>query len=486
MTDQDNHDGKGPEDETMDFASMLDEYDSGISRDLNVGDPVEGRIISIGSSRIYVDTGTKSDGVVEKSELLDENNELPFSTGDPIKLYVVSVNESEIILSKAISGAGMAAMIEDAYRGRTPVEGRVTGVVKGGFTVDIMGKRAFCPVSQMDVIYVETQEDYVNQTFHFLITRYEDNGRNIVVSRRELLAEQIEQERRAFLSTLSQGDVIEGTVTRLMPFGAFVELVPGMEGMIHVSELSWSRVEKPEEVVKKGDRVKVKVLAIEPGKEKAVPKIGLSIRQLSSDPWDDLESTVKPGEQMSGKVVRIAPFGAFVEVAHGLEGLVHISEMSHTRRVVKVDDVVKPGDIVQVVVKAVDQDRKRISLSIKDALGDPWVGANVRYAAGSVVKGTLEKRENFGMFISLEPGITGLLPSSVLSASDKAPEYSAAKPGDSIEVTVTAVDEENRRISLAPSGDAGKDDWSSYAGSGSAPMGTMASVLKEALKKEKK
>lgn len=481
------NDGKNtgePENGDIDFASMLDEYDSGKARDLNVGDPIEGAIISIGKDSVYVDTGTKTDGVVAKAELLDDDGAFTRKVGDRVKLYVVSVNEGEVLLSKALSGAGQASLILDAFRGRTPVEGKVTQVIKGGFSVDIMGKRAFCPVSQMDVKYVETPEDYLNQTHHFRVTRYEEGGRNIVVSRRDLLNEQIEEERKTFMAAVTPGAVVEGTVSKLMPFGAFVTLAPGVEGMIHVSELSWSRVEKPEEVVQAGDPVKVKVLKIEnAGKKGGAPRLSLSIRQMSGDPWDDLDNRVKPGDQMPGKVVRLAPFGAFVEVGYGLEGLVHLSEMSHTRRVVKADEVVKTGDIVQVVVKAVDPDKKRISLSIKDALGDPWTGASVRYVQGGTATVTLEKKENFGLLMNLEPGITGLLPSSVMAGSANASEYERLKPGDTAVVVIASVDEENRRISLAPAGDESSGNWAEYSGSTGRAMGTMEAVFREALKK---
>lgn len=485
MTDPYNEDESGNNDE-LDFAKMLDDYDVGVARDLNIGDPVEGRIISIGASSVYIDTGTKSDGVVDKVELLDENGEFHYKAGDRVKLYVVSVNESEVLLSKALSGVDKASMLDEAFHSKTPVEGKVAGVIKGGFSVDVMGKRAFCPVSQMDVKYVETPEDYLGEVHHFRITRYEEGGRNVVVSRRDLLNEQIEETRNAFLKTVTPGAVIQGTVSKLMPFGAFVELIPGVEGMVHISELSWSRVEKTEEAVRKGEVVTVKLLKVEFKEGGDAPKISLSIKQASGNPWDSLEQTVKEGDQLTGKVIRLAPFGAFVEIAPGIEGLVHLSEMSHTRRVLKADDVVSQGESVQVVVKAVDLSSKRISLSIKDALGDPWNGVFVRYEKGMPVEGTLEKKEKFGLFIMLEPGVIGLMPSSVIANASGSSEYEMKKPGDKVRAVISQVDEEKRRISLAPVGDANDDHWESYAKPENKPMGTMESVLMEALKKQNK
>ncbi|WP_022664544.1 30S ribosomal protein S1 [Desulfospira joergensenii] len=469
----------------MSFEELFESYDEKINRDLKEGDMVEGRIISVGKTRVYVDTGTKSDGVVDKLELLDENGEFPYQPGDEVKLYVVSMSESEIILSKAISGAGKAAMIQDAFQAGTPVEGKVTGVVKGGFSVDLLGKRAFCPVSQMDVRYVEEGEAYLGQSHHFLITKYEERGRNIVVSRKELLLEKIREDQEAFLAKVSQGDTVPGTVTKLMSYGAFIELIPGLEGMAHISELSWSRVEKPEEILRAGDSVMVKLLKIET-REKGAPKISLSIKQTSDNPWDRMEESFTVGDQVSGKVVRLAPFGAFVEIAPGVDGLVHISEMSHTRRVLRPEDAVEQGETVQVVIKAIDMDSKRVSLSIKDALGDPWTGAGVKYVPGTVMEGQIEKREQFGLFINLEPGITGLMPLSSIKNSASAKEYDKLKPGDPVQILVQEVDEEKRRMTLVPPDQKDPDNWKQFVKTEKArPMGTLESVLREAMKKNK-
>lgn len=478
--------GNDPEDmDEMSFEELFNSYDAKIGQELKQGDMVEGKIISIGKSSVYIDTGTKSDGVVDKIELLDENGELPFQANDILKLYVVSLSESEVILSKAISGAGKVTMLEDAARNQTPVEGKVTGVIKGGFDVDILGKRAFCPVSQMDVRYVENPEDYVGQTHHFLISRFEEKGRNIVVSRRDLLNEQIKEEQKLFLAKVSEGDIVQGCVTKLMPFGAFIEVAPGVEGMAHISELSWSRVEKADEIVQAGDMVTVKLLKIET-REGDTPKISLSIKQVDANPWDNMGSAFKPGDQVMGKVVRLAAFGAFVELAPGVDGLVHISEMSHTKRVLRPEDVVQQGEQVQVVIKAIDQDSKRISLSIKDGLGDPWTGITTKYIPGAVVDVTLEKKETFGFFMNLEPGITGLMPISNIRNAASSSDYERLKPGDSIPVLVQAVDEDNRRITLGSPEQKESDDWKSFAPDPKKEtMGTMESLFREAMNKKK-
>jgi len=472
--------------EEMSFAELFESYDTKIGQELNQGDMVEGEIISIGSNNVYIDTGTKSDGVVGKSELLDENGEFPFKAGDKIKLYVVSLSESEIILSKALSGAGKVTMLKDASQNGIPVEGKVIGVIKGGFNVDIMGKRAFCPVSQIDVKYVEDQEDYVGQTHHFLITRFEEGGRNIVVSRRDLLNEEIKEKLKAFLEEIKEGDTVQGTVTKLMPYGAFIELIPGVEGMAHISELSWSRIEKAEELIQPGDVVNVKLLKIESTDQSDNIKISLSMKQTSSNPWDSMGSTFNVGDQVSGKVVRLASFGAFVEIAPGVDGLVHISEMSHTRRVLRPEDVVQVGDNTQVVIKSIDMDSKRISLSIKDALGDPWTGVSVRYEINSIVEGRLEKREKFGLFINLEPGVTGLMPSSKISGAANPSVFEKLKPGSSVQVMIQEVDEDKRRITLTSPDQKEGDNWKLFAGNAkSKSPGTMENLFLEAMKKKK-
>jgi len=480
-------DNNGFEDtEEPSFAELFESYDSKIGEELSDGDMVEGKIISIGEARVYVDTGTKSDGVVEKAELVDENGEFPFNVGDIVKLYVVSSSESEIILSKALSGAGKANMLKDASQSRTPVEGKVTGVIKGGFSVDILGKRAFCPVSQMDVKYVENQEDYVGESFHFLITRFEEGGRNIVVSRRDLLNEEIEEQKKLFFDKVKEGDIVPGVVTKLMSYGAFIELTPGVEGMAHISELSWSHLEKPEEVVQPGDSVNVKLLKIESSQESNTQKISLSMKQTSLNPWDSIENSFKTGDQVTGKVVRLTSFGAFVEIAPGVDGLVHISEMSHTKRVLTPEDVVQKDEMVRVVIKSIDMDSKRISLSIKDALGDPWTGVSTKYELNSIVQGILEKKAQFGLFINLEPGVTGLMPASNIKSAANSSDFEKLKPGDSVSIMIQAVDEDLRRITFTSPDQKEGDNWKQFANSKkSQSLGTMGDLFREAMEKKK-
>lgn len=481
------HDDNIEENEELSFAELFEAYEDKSGRELNQGDRVDGTIISIGDKNIYVDTGTKSDGVVEKAELVNEDGDFELKVGDPVTLYVVSISESEIILSKAISGIGKANMLKEASQNRTPVEGKIVAVIKGGLHVDIMGKRAFCPASQLDVKYVENQDDYIGKNFHFLITRFEEGGKNIVVSRRELLNIEIKERVSEFMNAYKEGDTVPGTITRLMSFGAFVELTPGLEGMVHISELSWARVENASEAVQPGDAVKVKILKIGSGEKEGTYKISLSIKQTTHSPWENMDALFQVGDQVTGKVVRLAKFGAFVELAPGVDGLVHISEMSHTRRVLRPDDVVEVGERVRVAIKSVEMESKRISLSIKDAQDDPWVGVTTKYEINNRVEGLVEKREPFGLFIQLEPGVTGLMPSSNISKAADQSSYDRLKPGDTVEVMIEALDEENRRITLTSPDQKESDDWRQFSGKDKKTTGTtMEAVFMEALKKKKK
>jgi len=461
MSDDLNNETEDNEEES--FAELFESYSFGMKDDLQIGDKLTAKIISIGKNTVFMETGTKIDGTVERAELLDDEGNMPFSEGDEIELYVVALDEHEIRLSKAISGIGGFDILNDAYKNAIPVEGKITQTCKGGFNVDLLQKRAFCPMSQIDVKYVEAPESYVGQTYEFLVTQLEENGRNIVVSRRKLLAKAMEKEKVVFFSTLKKGDILNGRVIKLMPYGAFVELIPGVEGMVHISELSWSRVEKIEEIVRPDDTVTVKVIDIADGDKKNQKKISLSMRQLGNDPWDTVSEKIRPGDKVIGKVTRCMKFGVFVEIVPGIEGLVHISEMSYVKRVIHPEDVVTPGEKVSVLVKEIDAKGRRISLSIRDAQGDPWLEVSDKFRVGQVVKGTLEKKEKFGYFVSLAPGITGLLPKSKISGAEKPALMEQLNVGDSLVVIVEEIHPRERKITLNP-GDS-KDDgaWKNFA-----------------------
>ena len=475
-----------PEEEDEDFAKLLETYDEGMNEEVQVGDKIQGEIIEIGMDSVFVSTGTKVDGVVDKKELLTEDGQFPYQKGDRLDLYVVQSTESEIRLSKAISRESGSQALYDAYKGNIPVDGKVTETCKGGFRVEIMKKKAFCPLSQMDIKYVNKPDEYVGDTYRFMITRIEEKGRNIVVSRRDFLEIDLKEARSQFLRDLAVDGVLEGTVIKLMDFGAFVELFPGIEGMIHISELSWSRIDHPKEVVKEGDAVTVKVIKIETQASRDKLKIALSLKQTEGDPWTKAAEKFKTGDMIKGKVIRCLDFGAFVEIAPGVEGLVHVSEMSYTRRVHRAQDVVQPGEMVSVTIKDIDTGKRRISLSIKDAEGDPWVEAADKYPAGKPLKGTVERKETFGLFVLLEPGVTGLLHKSKIGKAYNASELEKLKPGDDVHVMVEEVNVRERRITLAPADDSNAENWQSYTPKSSAPVGSLAEKLQQALQEKTK
>lgn len=467
--------------EEEDFATLFESYQDVANENLQVGNKVKGKIISIGQDAVFVDTGRKIDGFVDKAELLDKQGEMPYDEGDSIELYVVSMDESEIRLSRALSGIGGLDLLQDAYANEVPLQGKVTQTCKGGFNVDILHRRAFCPISQMDLKFVEATDDYVGQTFNFLITKFEENGKNIVVSRKILLQREQAKSAEQFCETLNIGSILDGCITRIVSYGAFVELAAGVDGMVHVSELSWSRIENPEEVVSVGDTITVKIIDIKAGDGPSLKKIALSVKQLESDPWNTAGDRFKIGDKITGKVTQCVKFGAFVEIAPGVEGLVHISEMSYIKRVLNPEDIVSPGQTVSVMIKKCDPDKRRISLSLRDAEGDPWLNVPEKYQAGQTLEGAIEKKENFGYFIMLEPGITGLLPKSNLNKAARPGMIEKLKEGDTVRVIIEKIDAIDRKITLRPVDLAEEGDWKTFSKDNQKSMNPLAEKLQQAL-----
>ncbi len=467
--------------EEEDFATLFESYQDVIQEDLRMGDQVTGQIISIGRDTVFVDIGRKIDGVVDKAELLDEKGQISCRESESIELYVVAVSENEIRLSKALSGIGGLHILQDAYANEVPVEGKVTQTCKGGVNVEILHRKAFCPVSQMDLEYVETTADYVGKTGRFLITQIEDGGKNIVVSRKKLLQRERAQAAREFIENLTVGSVLDGRVKRLVPYGVFVELAAGVEGMVHISELSWSRLKDPAEAVSAGEVITVKIIDIQAGATPAEKKIALSVKQLQSDPWDTADDRFAIGQKVTGKVTKCVTFGAFVEIAPGIEGLVHISEMSYIKRVLKPEDVVSSDQTVSVVIKAIDADKQRISLSLRDAEGDPWLNVPEKYRIGQRIEGAIEKKESFGYFVTLEPGVTGLLPRVNIGKAAQPAMLEKLKEGEAVTVIVERLDAADRKITLTPADLAEEGDWKSFVKDSQASMSPLAEQLQQVL-----
>lgn len=468
-----------------DFAAMLAAHGTSSGR-LQPGQKVTGTVIAVTGDSVFVDVGIKVDGIMDRKDILDAEGKESAEPGDSVEAWVIAVSPQEIRLSRSMSGSGVAAL-EEARDAGLPVDGRVTAVCKGGYSVEVLGKTAFCPGSQMDAAALGDAESLVGRSLQFLIIRVESRGRNIVVSRRALLEREREEQLDKLLESLSIGDTVEGRITRLAPFGAFLELAPAVEGMIHLSELSWSRVGAADEVLSPGDLVRAKVLAISKN-DKGQVRISLSRKQAEGDPWLDASERLKAGAVVQGKVMRLAPFGAFVEILPGIEGLVHISEMSWSKRINKPEEVLSPGESISVKIKDVNVDARRVSLSLRDAEGDPWQDAAQRFPVGSMVNGTVESRSQYGLFVTLAPGVTGLLPAGVIKNARNAGQYSKLDKGDAVTLLVQNIDSAARRISLAPEGSeaaAAVDDkaWKQHATAGGASSGAGMNILAQALQK---
>lgn len=364
--------------ENQDFGAILAAFEqereeAGTGKDPKVGEKVSGKILSIGRDYAFVDLGTKSEGMVATSELLDDEGDLAFGEGDTVEGVVTGRDsDSRCLILRVKPGRGEAAReeIAQAYEHGIPVEGRVTGTNKGGLEVEVAGLKAFCPVSQIDLSFIEEPSVYVGRRLTFRITRFEPAGRggqpNVVLSRRVLLEEEAEERAKEVRKTLEEGKTVRGTVSSITSYGAFVDLGGGIEGLLHVSEMGHERVEDPKDVVRKGEHVEVKILKIEEGEGKGgkpMERISLSRKALEADPWDDVEERFPVGTQVTGRVMGLETYGAFVRLAPGIQGLVHVSELGAARRISHAREVVELGQDLEVRVLDVDEDKRRISLT---------------------------------------------------------------------------------------------------------------------------
>lgn len=370
--------------ESQDFGQILAEFEDKGSEEQQdqqqkqnmapeIGEKVKGRILSIGETAAFVDLGGKSEGVIDVAQLKDSAGNLTVTAGDEIEATVTG-NDPEtgslVLRRKAARGQDVALELRQALETGIPVEGVVTAINKGGAEVQVSGMRAFCPLSQLDLRYVENPQQFVGQRLAFRVSRIEPGKTrpNIVLSRRALLEEEAETKATETRDKLQVGTVLRGKVTSLTSYGAFVDL-GGLEGMLHVSEIGYSRLAHPGEVLQVGEEVEVQVIKVEKGKDEKRPRISLSRRALARDPWQDVADQFPEGTELPGKVMRLESFGAFVEIAPGIEGLVHISEMGANRRLNHARDALQAGQEVQVRVLGVDPAKRRISLSIGGGSG---------------------------------------------------------------------------------------------------------------------
>jgi small subunit ribosomal protein S1 len=375
-----------PDDEE-DFAAMLAASEAGAPRTKRprVGDMVKGRVVSLGKETVFIDVGGKAEGVLDRSQVTDADGKLLVKLGDTIEARVVADAGGVLELRTKLGGRGpeVRAELQQAQELGIPVEGVVTEVVKGGVSVDVGGVRGFCPASQIDARFVEDLSTYVGQRLTFLVTRYE--ARNLVLSRRALVEEEKEKRAVETRKKLEPGAVLRGKVVGFKPFGAFVDL-GGIEGMLHVSELGYSRVERPEDVLALGQEIDVAVLRVDhvSGPGERGDRVSLSLKALASDPWRETTAGLSEGARVKGTITRLQPFGAFVEIAPAVEGLVHVSELGAGRRINHPKEVVSVGQQVEAVVLAIDHERKRLSLSMaasKDASADEVAEAAKAHAA---------------------------------------------------------------------------------------------------------
>jgi small subunit ribosomal protein S1 len=348
-----------------DFASMFaeSERDKPRAKRPKIGDVIKGKVITVGKDAVFVDLGGKAEGQLDRDQVSDKDGKLLVKVGDVIEARVVSDAGGFLMLrTKLMRGPQASAELQQAFELGIPVEGTITEVIKGGVSVDVAGVRGFCPASQVDNRFVEDLSVYVGQKLTFKITRYEP--RNLVLSRRALV--EAEQEKLAVETRkkLVPGVVLRGRVVGFKPFGAFVD-IGGLEGMLHISELGFSRVDKPEDVLSMGQELDVAVLKIEPAQDgKPGERIALSLKALANDPWRDATGSLGEGSRVKGTITRLQPFGAFVEIAPGVEGLIHISELGAGRRINHPKEVVSIGQAVEATVVAVDHDKRRLGLSL--------------------------------------------------------------------------------------------------------------------------
>jgi small subunit ribosomal protein S1 len=436
------------------FEELLKASSETPGRKLFPGEKISGRVVKISKDTIFVDLGGKSEGIAGITEFLDKDGNLTIKEGDHVEMRVASIRDG-IHLTKGmkVQGADALDILRDAKENLIPVEGRVSKVIKGGFEVNLSGIRAFCPLGQIDLHFCEKPEEHVGARYPFRITEIKEKGKNIIVSRRVILEEEQEKKSKETLASLKPGLECEGKVTNLMDFGAFID-IGGVEGMVHISEISHARINHPSEILKTGQQVKVKVLKIEPDKS-GQQKIALSIKSLEPDSWEK-GLGFQEGEMIQGKVSRLTDFGAFVEVAPGVDGLVHISEISY-EHIQHPNKILHEGDRVDVLVMGIDHQAKRISLSIKEAaikkrMEQEGEGTGkVRLEVGQTLKGIVEDIKPYGLFVRLpQLGIKmrGLLPVEELKDSEKGDVKKRFPKGREIQVEVVSIDE-NGRIRLS-------------------------------------
>jgi len=425
------------------YQRFVEFYDRTLS-DINEGQIVVGKVLAVTEQEVLVDIGFKSEGSISLEEFGDPPE---VKVGDKVEVYLDTIEDADgqLILSKRKANfMRLWDKVVDIYNEGGTIEGQCVRRIKGGIVVDLNGVDAFLPGSQIDVKPIRDFDALIGKTFTFKIVKVNRLRKNIVVSRRALLEESMAEQREKVLSELKKGEVREGIVKNITDFGVFVDL-GGVDGLLHINDMSWGRINHPSEVAKLDEKIKVVVLDFNDAKD----RISLGLKQLQPHPWDGIEAKHPEGSVVKGKVVSIADYGAFVELEKGVEGLIHVSEMSWTRHIVHPSKLVNVGETVEVKILNIDKEKKRISLGLKQLTPDPWEDIEKKYPVGSKYKGRVRNVTNFGAFIEMEDGIDGLIHISDLSWTKKIKHPSEVlKRGEEIEVVVLDINKAERRISL--------------------------------------
>jgi small subunit ribosomal protein S1 len=414
---------------------------------LREGDVVRGTVVAINDSDVVVDIGFKSEGLIPRSEFVDREGKLTVKPGDEVDVLVERFDEmiGEIRLSRERAAKiRVWEVLETAYREGHPVRGKVVERVKGGLAVDI-GVRAFLPGSLVDLRPTRRLEDYVGEEVEARIINFDRRRANVVLSRKVMLEAQISTQKEETLTRLEEGMIVTGTVKNITDYGVFIDL-GGIDGLLHVTDISWGRVGHPSEYFKVGDEVKVVILRVDKDKE----RVSLGYRQRFEDPWTHVEARYPVGKKIAGKVTNVVDYGAFVELEEGVEGLIHVSEMSWTKKVKNPKSLLHSGQEVEVVITEADVEKRRLSLSLRQAEPNPWEEFATRYRVGSKVKGVVRNLTDFGAFVELEPGVDGLVHVSDMAWTRRLSHPSeVVQKGQEIEALIIAMDTSNQRISLS-------------------------------------
>lgn len=435
-----------------------------------------GRVLSIQGDDIFIDLGGKSQGVLSAAQFVDKP--LP-AEGDIVEVAIKGYDRADGLLLLSLEGAATEADWSTLEEGQI-LNGRVTDHNKGGLELLINGIRAFMPISQIEMYRVEDLAPYVNQKLECEVIEFSRADEKLVVSRRNILERQAAEAKKEAFQKLAEGAVLKGVVKTIMPYGAFVD-IGGVDGLLHVKDMAYSRVENPEAIVKVGQTVEIKVLKI----DREARKISLGLKQVQPDPWTGAETKWNAGDVVSGRVTRLADFGAFVELEPGIEGLLPISELTFEKRVKHPSEVVREGDVARVKVLSVDPVQRRISLSLKRAGDDPWTGAAARWPESRIVEGRVVRVTDFGAFVELSPGVQGLVHISELSLARVRTVGEVVREGDRVQVKVLSVDEGSRRISLSIK-QAAISSIASMEGQPAAPRSTRESAAGEAEPRKRK